>query len=158
TRSTLAGQFRQSYISTGFLKQSYLPSVPIGYDALDLLILNAPDFSRFDADKQKAIVQWVQSGGILLFWPGTSPLPNSSPLLEALPCSFGDTCTYDLTPQQLKSVDLPDRFAHITGRSVASLAIGAHDTQLIADSGIMRYRKWLGFGQIVALSFDPSTF
>ena len=158
TRSLLEGQFRQTNVSCGYLKPLYLPSVAAGYDALDMLVLNAPDLDRLDADQQRAIVEWVKGGGILVTWPGTSPLPDSSPLLDALPCKFGETRTYDLTKAQLNSLGLSARFAHVGGRNIAAVANGARDIHPIVGSDLLGYRRWVGFGQIVALPADVSSF
>src|ERR1051326_318540 len=39
----LEGQFNRQHVTVGWLPQGHLPAVAVGYDALDLLLLNQPD-------------------------------------------------------------------------------------------------------------------
>ena len=80
TEQLLETQLGRNTIVAGYLPERYLPSTAAGYDALDLLILNRPNLDRLDADQQRAIVQWVRAGGLLVLWPGSDPLPDGSPL------------------------------------------------------------------------------
>jgi hypothetical protein len=56
--------------TVGYLTPEYLPAVAVGYDALDVLVLNSPDFSKIRDDQQRAIVEWLRGGGTLILWPG----------------------------------------------------------------------------------------
>src|SRR5207247_2556439 len=60
------GQLSHNGIKTCFIPQSLLPAVAIGYDSLDLLILNQPDLVRINVDQQRAIADWVRAGGLLV--------------------------------------------------------------------------------------------
>ncbi|HEX8522254.1 MAG TPA: hypothetical protein VF669_08350 [Tepidisphaeraceae bacterium] len=171
----LESQLRALSIVSGFLPQSHLPAVPAGYDALDLLILNTPDLSRIAEDQQRAIVSWVRGGGNLILLPGPEPLPATSPLIDALPCRIGQTQTIQLDPRIVKNANLPSRFASLTTRQLTPLP-GAVETKLftsITYSSSTRnttqpttqfapqplaYRGRAGYGQILVLPTDVSTF
>jgi hypothetical protein len=159
----------------GTLEQSNLPRVPAGYDALDLLVLNQPDLSRMPDEQQSAIVDWVRSGGNLAIWPGATPIPATSPLVDALPCRVGETQAVQIDPKTLKYAGLPERFNKLTGRQLTPLA-GAVPVKLFLNSGLivtsrattatsqaakfaappLGYRGRAGFGQIVVLPVDAS--
>ena len=51
----LQGQFRQTNITPGFCRSRICPRTPVGYEMLDLLVLNQPNFNRLDVDQQRAI-------------------------------------------------------------------------------------------------------
>ena len=59
----------------GFVPEDRLPAAAVGYDGLDLLVLNRPDVSAMSADQRRALADWVRGGGSLLVWPGDDPLP-----------------------------------------------------------------------------------
>lgn len=156
----LERQFAGSRLNTGFLPPSRVPAAPIGFDSLDLLILNQPDFNRSSTDRshlahpqQKAIVDWVRAGGHLLLWPGEQALPESSPLLEVLPARIGDVRALGLTPEQVASSGLPVRFAEMKSRALTPHE-GAETVPLIGDA--VGYRSRFGLGSITLLPFDAS--
>ncbi len=159
----------------GTLPASNLPTVPAGYDALDLLVLNQPDLSRMPDEQQTAIVSWVRAGGNLAIWPGATPIPATSPLVDALPCRVGETRTVQIEPKALKYAGLPERFGRMSGRQLMPLA-GAVPVKLFLNSGLtvtsratttasraanasavpVGYRGRAGYGQIVVLPVDAS--
>src|SRR5207249_5203177 len=122
TERLIQTQLGQKNISCGYQMPSRLPAVPVGYQALDLLILNQPDLNRIDLDQQHAIIDWVRGGGTLLMWPGPEPLPDTGPIIEMLPCRLGKTLVYEVPRDQLEAKGLPARFAKLTGRAVTGVA------------------------------------
>lgn len=154
----LEGHFDPQSVSVGYLPPNRLPAVPAGYDAIDVLMLNQPDLNRIDAEQQRSIVAWVRGGGVLVLWPGAEPLPATGPIVEVLPCAYGENTTYDLPPKAVETMGLPARFGRLKGRRVTNVATDAKPVALFGD-GVepLGYRRWVGFGQVVALPADVST-
>ena len=88
----MTDQLPRNLLITAYVDPGGLPGVPIGYDALDLLVLNELDFAAVDAEQQAAIVSWVKEGGTLLLWPGPDPVPESSPLAGYLTSTLLARC------------------------------------------------------------------
>jgi hypothetical protein len=63
-----------------------LPRHPLGYDALDRLVLPRLDVGRLDYQQQQAIAAWVRGGGVMVMWLGPETLPEAeaSPLVQML--------------------------------------------------------------------------
>ncbi len=156
TERMAQSQFQFSNTNVGYLRPEELPAVPIGYDALDLLILNEPDLRLLADDQQRAIVTWVRAGGNLLIWPGADPVPDTSPLVDALPCRMGENQVVEVSPQTLKAAGLPERFGRLAGRLLMPMP-DAHRVQVFkGNREIAGYRGRAGFGQIVVLPVDVS--
>jgi hypothetical protein len=71
--------------AVSYLPPEYLPRRAIGYDGLDLLVLNRPQVVDLELEQQHAIAAWVRGGGRLLLWLDLQPLSADSPLLALLP-------------------------------------------------------------------------
>jgi hypothetical protein len=160
TQHLVEGQFDRERTAVGYLSPARLPAVPSGYEGLDVLMLNQPDLAKISRDQQQAIVAWVRSGGVLVLWPGPEPLPAAgSPLLDILPCQFGENVTYDIPTKSLDHLHLPSRFAKLKGRTVSSVATDALRVPLFGQNvEPVAYRHWVGFGQVLAIPVDVSTF
>jgi hypothetical protein len=159
TERLVEGQISHGNITPAFLPPERLPASVAGYDALDLLMLNQPDLNRIDIDQQRAIIDWVRAGGVLVVWPGPEPIPEAGPIVDNLPCRFGKTTTYTLSPDRVQKLGLPTRFAKLTGRIVSAVASDAKTIPLFGN-GVepVAYRHWVGFGQIIAMPVDLSLF
>ena len=151
--NNLTMQVPGARISRGYMPQPLLPTVPLGYDMLDVLLLNAPDLNGFSAEQERAIVDWVRAGGNLLLYPGEDPLPKSGTLIDALPCTVGEVGTTELTPEQLDAAGLPRRFGKLTTRALSGRE-GAKAVTLIGREGLTAYRADAGLGQILVLPTD----
>ncbi|HEV2293303.1 MAG TPA: hypothetical protein VGR35_05570 [Tepidisphaeraceae bacterium] len=153
TFSLLKGQF-EGAATVGYVAQPYLPVVPAGYDALDVLMLNAPELSKIDQDQQRAMIEWIRAGGTLVLWPGAGATPESGPLIDALPAMIGESQLIDLDPKVVESVGLA-RIARIGARRL----IPVPDSEPIALIGerITGFRRPTGFGQIVIAPIDLAT-
>ena len=140
-------------LAAAHVDQDELPTSAIGYDCLDVLVLNAPDFTALSTEQQLAIVEWVRGGGNLLVWPGDTPIPASGPLLTALPCLIGDTTVIELAPEELKAAGLPPRFGNLPARQLTP----AGDTDPVTLLGVDRitaYEGRLGLGRVFVCPID----
>jgi hypothetical protein len=147
-------------IKPGVLAQARLPAVAAAYDALDLLVLNQPELAanRISPDQQRAIADWVRAGGKLLIWPGAEPMPAEGPLAEILPATVGASQAYAIDPAALASAGLPGRFAKLKGRLLSNPVADAKPIRVLGASDPFGYRRWVGYGQVVMLGFDPTQF
>src|SRR5439155_498913 len=85
----LESQIAHNTIRTALIPQPLMPAVAVGYDSLDLLVLNQPYLNlQRTLDQQRAIADWVRAGGTLIIIPGPDPFPRAGPLAELLPCSI----------------------------------------------------------------------
>ncbi len=75
------------------LNPDLLPTAAVGYDSLDLLVLNAPDLLHLSPDQQKAMIDWVRTGGNVVMWPGTDPAPGRARLLTRCPAGSKGSAT-----------------------------------------------------------------
>lgn len=143
-------------IANGILSTELLPTVPLGYDALDLLILSSPDLNSLTVEQQQAIVAWVERGGVLLLSPGNEPLPRETAILDALPCKLGDNRTYTASPPQIgaagmKSAEPVDgRALHPAAFAEAIDLFGAETSDGIPAA----LGRRLGFGRVVVVPAD----
>ena len=153
TWSLLKAQFAGD-ATVGYEELPYLPVVAAGYDALDVLVLNAPDLSKIDAKQQEAIVDWLRAGGTLWMWPGAAATPASGPLIQALPAVIGDNQFIELDPTVVAQAGLA-RVAKIQARQLAPIE-GSEPVPLIG-SQVVAFRRTVGFGQIVLAPIDLAT-
>ena len=140
-------------LAAAHVEQEELPTSAIGYDALDVLVLNAPDFTNLSTEQQQAIVEWVRVGGNLLVWPGDTPIPSSGPLLDALPCRIGDTAVIELSAEDLKAAGLSPRFGKLPAREL-SPAPGAVPLQLLGTDRVTAYQGRVGLGRVLVSPVD----
>lgn len=137
-----------SALRTGFLEMEALPTSPMGYDAADVVVLNAADLNLLSDDQQQALVDWVRAGGKLLYWPGEAPVPASSALVDVLPCRIGPATLLKLTPEQLSAAGLPGRFASLPARELTPSS-SAQPVHLLGSDTITAYRGQVGLGLIL---------
>ena len=153
----LQAQLRHQNISTAFVSANRLPITPVGYESIDLLLLNQPDLSRLNAEQQGAMAAWVRAGGLLVIVPGTAPAPPAGPLIEILPARLGQIRQLDLDPAAVKKAGLPARFAKLTGRELLDPAADAREIPLFHRAGPKALRHWVGLGQVMLLPLDVSS-
>ncbi|NQU75304.1 MAG: hypothetical protein HQ546_03180 [Planctomycetes bacterium] len=132
-----------------------LPIDWTGYDALDMLILNDPDWDRISPDQAKAIVDWVGQGGRMMIVLGAKALPAGHPIAGLLP--------FAPTPPRPVSLDP----ALLAGWKCLSPKTTTVQSWLPADLG--DNRLWnvdaggsifahglVGFGKVGVLGFSPA--
>ncbi|HMO25586.1 MAG TPA: hypothetical protein PKB10_04900, partial [Tepidisphaeraceae bacterium] len=105
-------------VAVGYLPPRRLPDVPIGYDALNLLVLNRVTITALTDAQQQAIADWVADGGTLLVWFSDEAVPDRSPLLDILPATVGPNALVEIDPQLVRQAGLPERFAKMPARSL----------------------------------------
>lgn len=139
----------------GFLRESRLPRIAKGYDPLQMLVLNQPDFTALDSDQQTAIGDWVRAGGRLVLWPGENPIPPTGPLIELLPCRVGEVTAVTLSKTDLKNAGLADRFSKFKARVLTPTG-KVVSIPLLGTSGAMAIRGQRGLGNVTVINFDAS--
>jgi hypothetical protein len=162
SRQLLLGQLSEMTNGTGELDISRLPAAAIGYDALDLLVLDAPDWSQASADQQTAIVDWVRAGGNLVVWPGSGLAPEpEQPLAAVLPCRIGDVQVYSLSPDSLTAAGLDKHYAKMSGRALQPRNDARAFNLIVSSDGpggtpqpVRAWSRSLGFGSIVMIPID----
>ena len=131
-----------------------LPDSAVGYAALDLLVLSAPDLINLPANQQDAIVAWVRKGGRLLVWFGPQVVPTTGPIADVLPCIVGDAKIIELTDTESAAAHLPKRAGRLAGRTLKHRE-GADRVPLLGGKGALIVGR-AGLGQTGVLSFDAS--
>ncbi len=138
-----------------YQKQNQLPITPMGYDAVDVLLLNNPDWSAISADQQAAIVSWVRAGGVLMIQPGAESVPDETPIASLLPGKLGPLQTVELGADTLNQSSLPERFKMLGVRPVSPVPEASFFT-LLNDQVKVQYRA-VGLGRIGILPIDVSS-
>ena len=149
-------------LQAGHLDVADLPADPIGYDCLDVFVLNMAEFSEMSAEQQQAIADWVRGGGSLILWPGDDSIPATSPLIDILPCRIGASRIVEIPADTAQTAGLAARFRKLPARDLAPHP-GAAPVSLLGTPQLTAYRQRVGFGQVLvsptdltALSFaDP---
>ncbi|HZL38607.1 MAG TPA: hypothetical protein VFC78_25085 [Tepidisphaeraceae bacterium] len=141
--------------STGYLEPDMVPEAAIGFDSLELLVLNEPDLvqttqgpAALSDAQQQAIVDWVKAGGNLLLWPGDAGFPDSSRLAGVLPAKVGQRENIQYTRTQLNGIGLPVRYQNLAVFKLDAKP-GARKIDLLNDGQISAYGWRVGLGQIV---------
>lgn len=129
-----------------------LPDVVVGYDSLDALVLNAPDLVRLSPQKQKAIADWVRGGGRLMLWPGDHILPDSSPLIDILPCTIGELHEIHLSVEETKRHNLQPSLERLPAKQLAARP-GGRMYSVLGGKGQVCIGR-VGLGNVAVLSFE----
>jgi hypothetical protein len=141
-------------VNIGFLPSRRLPTAPLGFDSLDVLVLNAPNLGSgvgsapIDDDQQQAIVDWVRAGGKLILWPGDGGFPTSGPLAAVLPAKLGLRQDLTLSPRDLSAIGLSQRYKSLPAYQVEPTA-GAQRIAMLNAGQASAYRSRLGLGTVV---------
>jgi hypothetical protein len=154
----MQGQIPGEPCEVAYLEPELLPIAPIGYESLDLLVLNEPDLLHLHGEQQQAIVEWVRGGGNLVLWPNDDPAPRAGPLIDALPCTIAGSHTVSLSDSDLRRLALPRRYGGIHGRLLVPRA-DAEAVDLFGTGkapGNVAYRGRLGLGSILVAPVNLS--
>lgn len=139
----------------GYLDPLRLPDAAIGYDTLDVLVMNAPDLVRMPKEQQAAISDWVRGGGRMIYWPGPDAVPAGAPLASILPCRIGPPGQLGLSDAAIVQYGLQARFKKMMGRELEPVP-GAVNVPLLDTPLAAGYRGRVGLGEVLVLPFDPS--
>jgi hypothetical protein len=158
TLTTVTRALQAAQLQAGYLDPLELPSVPIGYDCLDVLVLNAPSLAVISDDQQQAIVDWVRAGGRVMMWPGEEPVPEKSPLVDMLPCRIGSTRVIELDRERLAAAGLSQRFGKLPARELEPTTSDAESVTLLGSDEVKAYRRRVGLGMVFVSPVDLSQF
>ncbi|HZN67336.1 MAG TPA: hypothetical protein VFB66_18760 [Tepidisphaeraceae bacterium] len=156
--TSVTGALKNARLQSGYLDPFELPSVPIGYDCLDVLVLSSPDLTVISDDQQQAIVDWVRGGGRVILWPGDRTVPKKSPLVDLLPCRIGTTRTIQLSAEQLAAAGLSQRFNTLPARELQKATVDAEEVALLGVEDAKAYRRRVGLGLVLVSPVDLSQF
>lgn len=162
----LQGNLNAQELAIDFLAPGLLPTTALGYDSLDLLVLNQPNLSTtpaagteraIDATQQQAILDWVRAGGNLVLWPSALvPFPASGPIVDVLPAHVGARETFVLEAPEAKQMGLNDGQRAVTFNQYRlTPEAGARQIDLFGGK-TAAYEKALGLGRIVLVPIDLS--
>ena len=98
---------RQTY-AVAYLPPLDLPRRAVGYDGLDVLVLDRPDLNAMEPAQARAVAAWVRSGGRLVVWTGINPVPAGSPLADLMP-----GLVIDFATRRVGAADVP--FVRLAG-------------------------------------------
>jgi hypothetical protein len=140
-------------LSAAHIEAADLPTSAVGYDCLDVLVLNAPDLTALLPEQQQAIAEWVRGGGNLLLWPGDSPVPDSGQLVDLLPCRIGTSAVFELSPEELKVAGLTQRFGKLPSR-VLTPASHAEPIKLLGLDRVTAHQGRYGLGRVIVSPID----
>ncbi|MGE5610060.1 MAG: hypothetical protein ACM359_12465, partial [Bacillota bacterium] len=155
--SPTPGEYRTTpRIQVGYLEAERLPDAVVGYDALDVLVLNGPDLVNMRAEQQAAIVGWVRGGGRLLMWMGEGAVPADNAIVKMLPCRVGTTTGVELSLAETKELGVAARVKRVAGRELEA-GPGAKSVPILRDKVVACYRRE-GLGNVGMLSVDASQF
>lgn len=143
------------------LKQELLPDQVVGYDPLDLLVLNRADLNSIEPSRQQAIADWVRAGGMLLLWPSDEPTPTESPIGRILPARIGAPKDYAFSEKQRRSAGFVDRIKGMMGFELTPTADAQPLEMLDADPAGARmtaYARQHGFGRVIVSPVNLNDF
>jgi hypothetical protein len=140
-------------VAVGYLAPRRLPDVPIGYDAINLLVMNRLTITSITDAQQQAIADWVAGGGTLLVWFSDEAVPDHSPLLDILPATIGPNELVEIDPPRIAQAGLAERFAKMPARSLTPRA-GATTTPLLGIDALQAVSGNHGYGRVVVYPVD----
>lgn len=130
-----------------------------GFVPLDLLVLYDPDWSQFQQQQLKAIVQWVSNGGRLMLVLGSRPLTGNNPITRFLPFELQDVRQVNITQTILQDWNL----THTEPETVSAWPVVPkadtryYDAPTYDMDECLFATAHIGFGHVGVLAFDPST-
>src|SRR5204862_7259504 len=108
-------------------------------------------------EQDQAIADSVRAGGTLLLWPGDTPVPDSGPLIDLLPCRIGNSAVIQLKPEELKGAGLSQRFGQLAARALSPRG-DAEPVSLLGVERVTAYQGRLGLGRIMVCPVDLASF
>lgn len=155
------GESMEEKAEVAHMPTALLPPTPIGYDSIDLLVLNRPQLAGgrepIAADRQQAMVDWVRGGGTVVLWAGSEIVPTTGPLAEVLPADVGDVIDYRIPEDERSHVGLLARFAAVRGRALKPRdGVAVEKVPMLGTSGAFAARRRLGLGYVIVLPIDPT--
>ena len=157
--SDIAPSGRQAavaHLSRGAVTAPLLPPDPLGWEGLDVLILNDVDSTTLGAEQRRALETWVAHGGHLIVGGGAGAARTVAGVADLLPVTVGGTRSVDDLwalgedtapgPYAVAEVTLRDGEALIEQEGLILLARrphGAGTVDLLAfDAGLNPFTHW----------------
>lgn len=154
-------QYAGSQMRVGGLRPELLPDQPVGYDALDLLVLNRADLNSIEPSRQQAIADWVRAGGTLLMWPSDEPTPAESPIGRILPCRVGGPKNYAFSEKQRRERGFIARIQGMMGFELKPTPDAQPIELLPADPDGVKMTAYTlshGFGRVIVSPVNLNEF
>ncbi len=132
-----------------------LPDSPVGWQALDALVVADADTGQLSPSQRDALRAWLASGGRLVVVGGVGFQRSLSGFADLLPVSVEGTQTVSVGPlAELAGVPFPPQALLDAPVATGSLAPGA---RLLAQSGsvTLAASRSLGYGRVAYLAADP---
>ncbi len=128
-----------------------LPGDPLGWEGLDVLVLNDVDTTVLDSDQRQALETWVVHGGLLIVGGGAGAARTAAGVADLLPVTLGGTRTVDDLRLLGESADT--RVA--TGPfAVAEATLRDGEVLIEQDGLILLARRACGDGYVDFVAFD----
>lgn len=128
-----------------------LPPDPLGWEALDVLVLNDVDTSALGNEQRRALETWVMHGGHLIVGGGAGAARTAAGVADLLP----------VVVTGLRQVDDLGVLGQMVGAAVtagpfAVAETGLRDGQALIEQGdlVLRACRSYGAGQVDFLAFD----
>ena len=129
-----------------------------GFDGLDLLILNDPDFSVLRAEQLQAMVDWVRQGGRVLIVLGRNAFDTHSDLARQLPVNVGALQELQIASDDLSSLDVTLSGEQTVVGYPLETRMGATLLHRVSAHGSLIYASCLlGFGRLGMVGVDPGS-
>ncbi len=124
-----------------------LPPEPLGWEGLDVLILNDVDTTALSAEQRQALETWVAHGGHLIVGGGTGAARTAAGVVDLLPVTVGGMRSVD---------DLWALGGHIASGPYAVAEVTLRDGEALIEQGnlILLARRTCGAGKVDFLAFD----
>lgn len=129
-----------------------LPSNPLGWAALDVLVLNDVDTSALETGQRQALETWLAQGGHLIVGGGAGASQTAAGLGDLLPVTVG----------AVRRLDDLDGLGQFLGVPVAAdgpypvvdATLTEGEVLVEQDGMILVARRWFGAGSVDFLAFD----
>ncbi len=130
-----------------------------GFAGLDLLILSDPDWSLLKPQQVRAVCEWVSNGGALLLVLGRYPLPQDSPLRDAIPFHIREPLQVEIPPEAMDEWGLDSsRPQTVTAWPLSPKAGVPIAGRIESQAASLCGTGHIGFGRVAVLAFDPAQF
>ena len=128
-----------------------LPPDPLGWEGLDVLVLNDVDTTALDADQRQALATWLSHGGHLIVGGGAGAAQTAAGVADLLP----------VTVQAVRTVDTLDGLGEVVNGPVATgpypvaeVSLREGQALIQQDDLILVARREVGAGTVDFLAFD----
>ena len=128
-----------------------LPLEPLGWESLDVLVLNDADTTVLSGDQRRALDTWIDHGGHLIVGGGAGAARTAAGVADMLPVAIGGT----------RSVDSLDALGELIGAvsaqgpyAVAETTLQDGDVLIQQGDLILLARRSHGAGRVDLMAYD----